>query len=229
MPLTAWALARTRFGLRLRAVGENPHAVDTAGISVARLRYMAVIIAGILCGIAGAFISISLSASFVRDMTAGTGFMALAALIFANWRAWPALWCLPALWLPPGQRHIPAGQAGIGRGNPGAVHQHAALCHDRYPARRLHRKIHSAQGPAAFPTSRTDDMNDLIAAAKSARLKAYAPYSKFLVGAAVRDERGQIHGGCNIENAAYPQGWCAETSAIAAMIMSGGKASPKWR
>jgi cytidine deaminase len=67
-------------------------------------------------------------------------------------------------------------------------------------------------------------MNDLIAAAKSARLKAYAPYSKFLVGAAVRDERGQIHGGCNIENAAYPQGWCAETSAIAAMIMSGGKA-----
>ena len=67
-------------------------------------------------------------------------------------------------------------------------------------------------------------MNDLIAAAKSARLKAYAPYSKFLVGAAVRDERGQIHGGCNIENAAYPQGWCAETSAIAAMIMTGGKA-----
>ena len=67
-------------------------------------------------------------------------------------------------------------------------------------------------------------MNELIAAAKSARLKAYAPYSKFLVGAAVRDERGHIHGGCNIENAAYPQGWCAETSAIAAMIMSGGKA-----
>jgi len=67
-------------------------------------------------------------------------------------------------------------------------------------------------------------MKDLIAAAKSARLKAYAPYSKFLVGAAVRDENGKIHGGCNIENAAYPQGWCAETSAIAAMIMSGGHA-----
>lgn len=66
-------------------------------------------------------------------------------------------------------------------------------------------------------------MNDLIAAAKAARLKAYAPYSKFLVGAALRDENGKIHSGCNIENAAYPQGWCAETSAIAAMIMSGGK------
>ncbi len=74
---------------------ENPHAVDTAGISVARLRYQAVIIAGILCGIAGAFLSTSLSASFVRDMTAGRGFMALAALIFASWRAWPALYaCL---------------------------------------------------------------------------------------------------------------------------------------
>ena len=91
VPLTAWALARTRFGLRLRAVGENPHAVDTAGISVAALRYRAVIIAGVLCGLSGAYISTSLSSSFVRDMTAGGGFMALAALIFANWRAWPAL------------------------------------------------------------------------------------------------------------------------------------------
>ena len=55
VPLSAWALSRTRFGLRLRAVGENPHAVDTAGISVARLRYQAVIIAGVLCGIAGTY------------------------------------------------------------------------------------------------------------------------------------------------------------------------------
>ncbi len=95
VPLTAWALAKTRFGLRLRAVGENPHAVDTAGISVAKLRYQAVMIAGLLCGVAGAYLSTSLSASFVRDMSAGRGFMALTALIFANWRAWPALYaCL---------------------------------------------------------------------------------------------------------------------------------------
>ncbi len=95
VPLTAWALAKTRFGLRLRAVGENPHAVDTAGISVAKLRYQAVIIAGVLCGVAGAYLSTSLSASFVRDMSAGRGYMALTALIFANWRAWPALYaCL---------------------------------------------------------------------------------------------------------------------------------------
>jgi cytidine deaminase len=64
-------------------------------------------------------------------------------------------------------------------------------------------------------------MQDLIKAAMTARAKAHAPYSKFYVGAAMRDERGQVHAGCNVENAAYPQGWCAECSAIAHLVMSG--------
>lgn len=64
-------------------------------------------------------------------------------------------------------------------------------------------------------------MQDLIKAAMAARAKAHAPYSKFYVGAAMRDERGQVHAGCNIENAAYPQGWCAECSAIAHLVMIG--------
>ena len=64
---------------------------------------------------------------------------------------------------------------------------------------------------------------DLIDAAIAARLKAHAPYSKFLVGAAVRDESARVFGGCNVENAAYPQGWCAEATAISALIMAGGK------
>jgi cytidine deaminase len=64
---------------------------------------------------------------------------------------------------------------------------------------------------------------DLIEAAKQARLRAHAPYSNFLVGAAVRDEEGRVFGGCNVENAAYPQGWCAEASAIAALILAGGR------
>jgi cytidine deaminase len=63
----------------------------------------------------------------------------------------------------------------------------------------------------------------LIAAAVEARAKAYAPYSRFLVGAAVKDEHGAVHAGCNVENAAYPQGTCAEAGAIAAMIMAGGR------
>jgi cytidine deaminase len=66
-------------------------------------------------------------------------------------------------------------------------------------------------------------MRDLIEAAMVARAKAYAPYSNFHVGAAMRDEQGRVFGGCNIENAAYPQGWCAEPSAISALIMAGGK------
>lgn len=63
----------------------------------------------------------------------------------------------------------------------------------------------------------------LVAAARAVRDKAYAPYSKFRVGAAVLDELGRIHAGANVENAAYPQGWCAETSALAAMVAAGGR------
>ena len=91
VPLTYWALYHTRFGLRLRAVGENPAAVDTAGISVRRLRYSAVIICGALVGLSGAYLSISQAAYFQPHMSAGKGFIALAALVFAKWRPWPAL------------------------------------------------------------------------------------------------------------------------------------------
>ncbi len=91
VPATWWILYRTRFGLRLRAVGENPAAVDTAGVSVIGLRYAAVAICGVLCGIAGAYLATALQAGFVKDMTAGRGFIALAALIFAKWRPWQAM------------------------------------------------------------------------------------------------------------------------------------------
>ena len=95
VPLTWWVLYRTRFGLRLRAVGENPAAVDTAGISVVGLRFAAVAITGILCGLAGAYMATALQAGFGREMTAGRGYIALAALIFAKWRPVAALWaCL---------------------------------------------------------------------------------------------------------------------------------------
>jgi cytidine deaminase len=63
----------------------------------------------------------------------------------------------------------------------------------------------------------------LLAVAQTVRTQAHAPYSKFAVGAAVLDEQGRIHAGCNVENAAYPQGWCAEASAIAALVAAGGR------
>ena len=90
-PITYWALYSTRFGLRLRAVGENPAAVDTAGISVRGLRYSAVIICGVLVGLSGVYLSLSQAAYFQPHMSAGKGFIALAALVFAKWRPWPAL------------------------------------------------------------------------------------------------------------------------------------------
>jgi ABC-type uncharacterized transport system permease subunit len=92
VPVSWWVLYRTRFGLRLRAVGENPASVDTAGVSVVRLRYAAVMITGVLCGLAGAYLATGLQAGFGREMTAGRGYIALAALIFAKWRPWYCLW-----------------------------------------------------------------------------------------------------------------------------------------
>ena len=88
---TWWVVYRTRFGLRVRAVGENPLAVDTAGLSVSALRYRAVLICGGLVGIAGTYLSVAQNASFVREMSAGQGYIALAALIFGKWRPLPAM------------------------------------------------------------------------------------------------------------------------------------------
>jgi ABC-type uncharacterized transport system permease subunit len=90
-----WLLYRTRFGLRLRATGENPAMVDAAGVSVLALRYQALALNGALAALAGAYLVIGLNPGFIPNMTAGRGYMALAAMIFGKWHPVGALWaCL---------------------------------------------------------------------------------------------------------------------------------------
>lgn len=91
VPVCWFVLFRTRFGLRLRAVGENPSAVDTAGISVIGMRYAALVICGALAGLAGVYLSVAVTAQFIPNMSAGKGYMALAALIFGKWHPRGAL------------------------------------------------------------------------------------------------------------------------------------------
>lgn len=91
IPICWYVMYKTPFGLRLRAVGENPAAADAAGVKVIGLRYAAVIISGILAAAGGAYLSTGQSSLFTRGMTAGRGFIALAALILAKWKPVPVL------------------------------------------------------------------------------------------------------------------------------------------
>ena len=88
--VTRVVLFSTPWGLRVRAVGEKPHAAETLGVSVVRTRYQAVVLGGLIAGLAGAWFTLETVGSFEDLMTNGTGFIALAALIFGKWRPWPA-------------------------------------------------------------------------------------------------------------------------------------------
>lgn len=95
IPVVHYVIYHSRFGLRLRACGENPHAADAAGVSVEKTRYLAMFVAGILCSFSGTYLAVVQSGFFLHDMSAGAGFLALTALVFGNWRPLhTALGCL---------------------------------------------------------------------------------------------------------------------------------------
>ena len=91
VPLVIWLMFKTRFGLRLRAAGSNPHALDTAGVSVAATRYLTLAAGAVLCALAGSYISLSSNSGWVQNMTAGKGFLALAAVVFGKWLPGPTV------------------------------------------------------------------------------------------------------------------------------------------
>lgn len=90
--LSWWVIFKTPFGLRLRSVGEHPHAADSVGINVRKMRYIAVIISGALAGLGGGALPMTVSSMFQGSTISGQGFMALAAMIFGKWHPVGAMW-----------------------------------------------------------------------------------------------------------------------------------------
>jgi general nucleoside transport system permease protein len=92
VPIASILLYRTKFGLGVRAVGENPEAADTKGLNVALIRYSCLMIHGVLAGFGGAFLSLAFQGTFIPDMTAGRGFIALAVVVLARWDPVRTIW-----------------------------------------------------------------------------------------------------------------------------------------
>lgn len=234
VPLVWWLLWRTAFGLRLRAAGEKPEAVDSAGASVVALRFRALLIAGLLCGVAGAFLSTAHGAGFVREMSAGKGYIALAAMNMGRWRPWPVLLaCLVfGLLEAAGARLQGAALPGLGTvpvelvlvlPHIATVVLLAGFLGRAVAPRALGQPSVKERWRWRRRLSTRRQRRRWCARRRRCGRTPMRPISGFAVGAAVLDADGRIHAGANVENAAYPQGQCAEASALGVMVAAGGR------
>ncbi len=220
------ALFRTRWGLRTRAVGEHPSAAaDTVGIKVRWTRYRNVILGGMIAGLGGSFLTIGTATAFQKNpigMTSGKGYIALAALIFGRWSPTGALGAALLFGLRVGAAaaavRLDAGEHPVRLLAGVALPGHAA------GGRRHRRPRGRARPPTASrtPDERASTGRVLRRHAVEAMGHAYAPYSQFPVGAAALVDDGRIVVGCNVENASYGVGLCAECGLVSALHASGG-------
>ena len=226
--LTGLILWHTRFGLRIRSVGEHPHAAETLGIDPIRIRYKAVVIGGLIAGLAGAWFSLESQAGFEDNMTNGTGFIALAALIFGKWRPWSAFAgaVLFGFTRALGARlqflGVTIGDFSIPSEFLQALPYVVTII---VVAGAVGRAV--ARPPTASPTSGRDEPSIDWTALRDARGRRPAraptcptPTTRSASAGLVDD--GRVLTACNVENASYGLTLCAECGLVSALHATGG-------
>ena len=216
---------RSRWGLRLRSVGEHPKAADTVGIKVNRTRLRATVLGGAVAGLGGAFFTVAAGLAFGKEMTNGKGYIALAAMILGRWSPKGAL---AAALLFGFANNLQLQLSIIQTPIPSQIMLMTPYIVTIFAVAGLVGRVRAAGGrghplhEVSDRVSNDIDWDALRSAATEVMHKAYAPYSHFPVGAAALVDDGRVVVGCNVENASYGVTLCAECALVSGLHVSGG-------